>query len=413
MAAGKDMEGGRRGSATGWHHAAAALTMAAAGCSSGGDSGTAAETKAPSSGSSASAGGDSSPAVDEAKKIVAEWSAANSEWQGPTSAPAPKPGMRVALITCDQNAEGCARPARAQEVAAKLIGWKTTLFDGQGNPAKQLQAINAAIDAKFDAIVLDLVDTRVTQEGIQRAIKAGIPMVSVANLSNEPSSIPDVSHDWVYAGELAAYYMIAQSEGKVNALVLLDNEFEVVKNGEYKGIMSVLEDKTKCPECKVTVKEFQIANLETQPGNHAVAALQQDPSINWVWCFDACMARAATQVLASGISTEAKGIGMNANAQNLQLIRDDQFQTHDHRQPLRVGGLGGARQPQPAAQRPGGRGPEDPGPDHRQEQPRRAQRRRAQGRLGRRHRLRRQVQGAVGRQVVGPHRWCRRSCEGL
>jgi ribose transport system substrate-binding protein len=334
MAAGKDqgLEGGRRPRSArrawlGIIAAAVALTMTVAGCSSSGDTGTAADSKAPSNGSSASAGGDSSAAVTEAKKIVAEWSAANSEWQGPTSAPAPKPGMRVALITCDQNAEGCARPARAQEVAAKLIGWKTTLFDGQGNPAKQLQAINAAIDAKFDAIILDLVDTRVTQEGIQRAIKAGIPMVSVANLSNEPSSIPDVSHDWVFAGELAAYYMIAKSEGKVNALVLLDNEFEVVKNGEYKGIMSVLEDKTKCPECKVTVKEFQIANLETQPGNHAVAALQQDPSINWVWCFDACMARAATQVLASGISTNAKGIGMNANAQNLQLIKDGQFQT--------------------------------------------------------------------------------------
>ena len=37
--------------------------------------------------------------------------------------------------------------------------------------------------------------------------------------------------------------------------------------------------------------------------------------------------QAATQVLASGISTTAKGIGMNANAQNLQLIKDEQFQT--------------------------------------------------------------------------------------
>ena len=265
-------------------------------------------------------------AVAQATEHVETWSAANSTWQGPSTSPKPKPGLKVALITCDQNAEGCARPARAQEEAAKLLGWETTLFDGQGNPAKQLAAINAAVDGGYDAIILDLVDTRVTQEGIQRAIKAGIPMISVANLSNEPASIPDVSHDWVLTGELAAEYMIAKSEGHVNALILLDNEFEVVKNGEYKGIMSVLEDETRCPDCKTTVKQFQIANLETQPGNHAVAALQQDPSINWVWCVDACMSRVASQVLASGIATDAKGIGMNANAQNLQLIKDDQFQ---------------------------------------------------------------------------------------
>lgn len=265
-------------------------------------------------------------AVERATQRVEEFSAANSAWQGPTSSPKPLPGVKVALITCDQNAEGCARPARAQQEAAKLLGWKTVLFDGQGNPAKQLAAINAAVDGDFDAIILDLVDTRVTQEGIQRAIKADIPMISVANLNNVPDSIPDVSHDWVLTGELAAEYMIAKSNGHVNALILLDNEFEVVKNGEYKGIMSVLEDETRCPDCKTTVRQFQIANLETQPGSHAVAALQQDPTINWVWCFDACMSRVATQVLASGIQTEAKGIGMNANAQNLQLIKDDQFQ---------------------------------------------------------------------------------------
>jgi ribose transport system substrate-binding protein len=265
-------------------------------------------------------------AVTQAQQLVDEWSQAKSEWQGPEAGPKPKPGVKVALITCDQKAEGCARPARAQEEAAKLLGWKTTLFDGQGNPATQLAAINAAIDGGFNAIILDLVDTRVTQEGIQRAIKAGIPMISVANLNNVPPSIPDVSHDWVFTGELAADYMIAKSKGHVNVLILLDNEFEVVKNGEYKGIMSVLEDKTKCPDCKVTVKQFQIANLEKQPGSLAVAALQQDPDINWVWCFDACMSRVASQVLASGVQTKAKGVGMNANAQNLQLIKDDQFQ---------------------------------------------------------------------------------------
>lgn len=298
----------------------AAMALVSAGCA-GGDTN--------STGSDGQSGNDSaavSAAVQQAKDMVAKWSAANSTWAGPTSAPAPKKDVRVALITCDQNAEGCARPARAQQEAAKLLGWETTLFDGQGNPAKQLEAINAAIDAKYDAIILDLVDTRTTQEGIQRALKAGIPMISVANLSNEPASIPDVSHDWVFTGQLAAYYMIAKSEGKVNAVILLDNEFEVVKNGEYKGIMSVLEDKTKCPDCKVDVRQFQIANLETQPGSLAVAALQRDPTVNWVWCFDACMSRAASQVLASGINTKAKGIGMNANAQNLQLIKDGQFQ---------------------------------------------------------------------------------------
>jgi ribose transport system substrate-binding protein len=297
----------------------AIVAMVATGCSSNGGE--------PATGSTGGADdATTAAAVKTAQDLVTEWSAANSTWQGPTESPALKPGIKLAIIVCDQKAEGCARPARAQQEAAEMFGWNATLFDGQGNPAKQLEAINAAVDAHFDAIILDLVDTRTTQEGIQRALKANIPMISVANLTNEPASIPEVSHDWVFTGQLAADYMIAKSNGSVNALILLDNEFEVVKNGEYKGIMSILEDKTKCPDCKTTVKQFQIANLESQPGGLAVAALQQDPTINWVWCFDACMSRVASQVIASGISTEAKGIGMNGNAQNLQLIMDDQFQ---------------------------------------------------------------------------------------
>ena len=297
--------------------ATAILAMTAAACSGGtGDSAD------DGSGSDAA----TSAAVAEAKALVEKWSAANSTWQGPTSAPAPKPGARVAIITCDQNAEGCARPARAQQEAAKLIGWETTLFDGQGNPAKQLEAINAAVDAKFDAIILDLVDTRTTQEGIKRALDQKIPMITLGNLKNEPESIPDVSHDWVFTGQLAGYYMIAKSEGKVNAFILEDKEFYVVEHGEMEGIMSVLTDKTKCPDCKIDVKQFQIANLESQPGSLAAAALQQDPSVNWVWCFDACMARVSSEVIARGIATESHGIGMNANGQNLQLIKDGQYQ---------------------------------------------------------------------------------------
>ena len=265
-------------------------------------------------------------AVSKAKAMVEEWSAAKSEWEGPKTSPKPKAGVRVAIITCDQNAEGCARPARAQQEAAKLLGWEATLFDGQGNPAKQVAAINAAVDANYDAIILDLVDTRTTQEGVQRALDKKIPLITLGNLKNDPETIPDVSHDWVFTGQLAGYYMIAKSEGKVNAFILEDKEFYVVEHGEMKGIMSVLTDKTKCPDCKTDVKQFQIANLETQPGSLAAAALQQDPSKNWVWCFDACMSRVSSEVIARGVSSNAQGIGMNANGQNVQLIKDGQFQ---------------------------------------------------------------------------------------
>lgn len=320
--------------------AGAILSFVVAACSSGGSTSTSntstqantpaatgatASTPASAGASGASTGGD---AFANAKAIVEQFKKVPTQWQGPSDGPAPKKGVRIAIISANQAAQGTAIVAKDMQDAAQVLGWQTTVLDGQGDPSVQLKALDSAVDAKYDGIVLDIIDTRVVQEGVQRAIAAHIPMITLGDLVNEPASIPDVSHDWVHAGQLAAYYMIANSPGgKVDALVLADLEFPAVKIGEYKGILSVLQDKSKCPDCKITIKQFLSKNITTQPGSLAVAQIQQDPNTNWVWCYDACMQQVATQVVASGVQTKAHGIGMNGNPPNLNLIEQGRFQT--------------------------------------------------------------------------------------
>ncbi len=268
-------------------------------------------------------------AVAAAKDMVAKYYGAPTVWHGPQTSPPPKPDQRIAIISANQATLGTAIVAQDMEAGAKLLGWKTTVFDGKGNPSDQLQAVESAVNSHYDGIVLDIVDTRVIQEGVKAAQAARIPMITLGDLVNDPPSIPDVSHDWALAGQLAAYYMIAHSpDGAANVLVLADLEFPAVKDGEYKGIMSVLQDKAKCPNCKFTVKQFQSANIATQPAALTVAAIQSDPTINWVWCYDACMQQVSTGVTASGVKTIAHGFGMNGNPPNLELIKaKDKFQT--------------------------------------------------------------------------------------
>lgn len=307
--------------------------LALAACSSGGASAsntTPAHTgssSSPAAGSGSGSGGGN--AVAAAKAEIAPLYAAPTTWHGPKSSPPPKPNQRIAIISANQATLGTAIVAKDMQAGAKVLGWKTTVFDGKGNPSDQLAAIESAVNSHYDGIILDIVDTRVVQEGVKAAEAAHIPMITIGDLVNDPPSIPDVSHDWVHAGQTAANYMIAHSPGgKANVLVLADLEFPAVKLGEYKGIMSVLTNKTKCPNCKYTVKQFQSANIATQPGQLTIAALQSDPSINWVWCYDACMQQVSTAVQASGIKTSAHGVGMNGNPPNLALIKDkNKFQT--------------------------------------------------------------------------------------
>lgn len=280
------------------------------------------------SGDTSASSGAGATALANAKAQVAKYYDSPTVWHGPSSSPPPKQGARIAIISANQATLGTAIVAKDMQAGAALLGWKTTVFDGKGNPSDQLQAVESAVNSHYDGIILDIVDTRVIQEGVNAAAAAHIPMITLGDLVNEPASMPDVSHDWVLAGQLAAYYMIAHSpNGAANILVLADLEFPAVSLGEYKGIMSVLKDKTLCPNCKFTVKQFQSANIATQPASLTVAAIQSDPTINWVWCYDACMQQVSTGVTASGIKTIAHGVGMNGNPPNLDLIKSkNQFQ---------------------------------------------------------------------------------------
>ena len=168
-------------------------------------------------------GQDAAASVAAAKKAAMEALSSPSEWKGPTTGPKPIAGKRVAIIPCGLITEGCNRPARAATEAAKTAGWVLTVLDGQADTGKQLAAINAAVDGKYDAIVMILIDPIQVNEGVQRAIAANIPVVTLGqplytDARKALSQIPDISHDWLKTGELIGDYMIAKSDGKVDAL---------------------------------------------------------------------------------------------------------------------------------------------------------------------------------------------------
>lgn len=275
---------------------------------------------------------DAAAAVAAAQKEAEAALAAPTGWAGPTSAPKPLPGKKIAVISCAQLTEGCNRPSRAAVEAAEKLGWEATIFDGKGDVGTQLAAINAAVDSKYDGIVLMIVDPVQINEGIQRAIDAKIPVVTLAEPAYTDerkallTSVPDVSHDWLKTGELIGDYMIWKSNGELNALLLNDPEVTVVDYGQFAGTNGKLTDKNACPNCKVTVENFTIATLNTAPAALAASAVQRDPTINWVWCYDFCMANVATDLIARGLQGKIMGAGFDCNAQNLQLIGDDKVQ---------------------------------------------------------------------------------------
>ena len=69
-----------------------------------------------------------------------------TEWNGPEETPAPPKDIELALVTCAGVVAGCVLPAEAAQEAAEALGWKTTMYDGQGDPVDGATVVFWLID---------------------------------------------------------------------------------------------------------------------------------------------------------------------------------------------------------------------------------------------------------------------------
>jgi ribose transport system substrate-binding protein len=266
-------------------------------------------------------------AVEKAKQGAMELISAaklENKWTGPSESPAPKQGINVTIIPEQMASTGSSRPTEAVVAEAKKLGWNPKVSDGQGKPDIQLNALNTAVDEKADAVVLIFVDTTRVQSALKRAIEANIPVITLGSLKNTPDTVPDVSFDWVRAGEALAQYMVWKSEGKLNLVQMKNTDLYITVNGQYKGSQEYLENEENCPGCNIVTKEWSLASFEdptTGPAAQATATLQADPSLNWVSCFDSCLFRVANAMNRAGLSDKVSGAGFDCNPENVAIIR--------------------------------------------------------------------------------------------
>jgi len=247
-----------------------------------------------------------------------------NKWTGPESSPKPRPGIKLTIIPEQMASTGSSRAADAIQEEATKLGWVPKISDGQGKPDVQLNALNAAVDEKADAVILVFVDTTRVQSALQRALAAGIQVVTLGSLKNTPDTVPDISFDWLRSGEAIAQYAVWKSGGDLGMLQMKNTDLYITVNGQYKGSQDYLEQEANCPGCVVVTKDWSLASFEdptTGPAAQAVATLQSDPSLNWVSCFDSCLFRVTNGLNRAGLADRVSGAGFDCNPENLADIR--------------------------------------------------------------------------------------------
>lgn len=258
-------------------------------------------------------------------------------WGGPTSATKlPTKPLKLALISCSASLHGCVTPLLGAEVAAKKLGWSYTLYDGGGSPAAWNKVMLTAIASRVNAILFTSINPLVIQQSMKAAKAAGIPVISASSGSSQPNptiAVPkgdvfpllDVSQSFVDTGRQMADWIINDSKGKANVLVLTDKEY--TSGVSMPG--SVNEFNRRCPKCVLSTFDFLGANVGTTLASQTVNYLRAHPSVKYVDVAYDPAAAVIVPALAQAHMTNVKLCSLLGDQQNLNFIRSGTIQTCD------------------------------------------------------------------------------------
>ncbi len=215
-------------------------------------------------------------AVSAAKAALAKAQAPARAWDGPTGGPKAQSGKFVVYVSTDQQNGGALGVGNGVVEAAKAIGWRSQVIDGQGTVSGQAAAINQAIALKPDGIVLGGIDAAGQKTAVDRAVALGIKIVGwhagpKPGPIDDPKLFTNIETRAEDTATTTANYVIATSDGKANVVILTDSQYAIAvlkaktmqKVVQACGTCSVLdyvdspiaESSTRMPQVTVSLKQ--------------------------------------------------------------------------------------------------------------------------------------------------------------
>lgn len=142
----------------------------------------------------------------------------------------PADGINLYVVSCGEQATGCAQPAAAVKAAAEAIGWTATIADGKLNPDGFASAIRQAIAGGANVIVPIGIGCAVAGAAFKEAVDAGITVIGGGGVDDCDPKIWASERLWLDGytpiqqwnsfGKIQADYVYGKTNGDVKAVVL-------------------------------------------------------------------------------------------------------------------------------------------------------------------------------------------------
>jgi ribose transport system substrate-binding protein len=254
-------------------------------------------------------------AADQARTTV-------TAWHGPTNSPPLQKGKTIYAITCASQGIGCVRAANGAKEGGETAGWTVRVIDGKGDPGTWNGAIQSAIAAKADGIVLAAVPPALVGDAIERAKKSNVSVVSVFNPIPEANSsvFAWVRPEHPAQGALMADWVAQDSQGKAHVLVVEDREF-----GELRQRVTAFgEEIKKCSGCKaVGSVDITLGTMVQRLPGLISAQLSANPDIDYIVVpYDSAAFFVGEGVRQAGRTGKVKIAGYEGDPQTIDAIHN-------------------------------------------------------------------------------------------
>lgn len=260
----------------------------------------------------------------------------------------PRPGVKgkkVVVISNGQASISSSIPSNAAVEAGQALGWNTSLYDAQLQPAKAQDLVRQAIAAGADGIVVDANDCPTEKAALQEAKAKGVKVVGIfsfdcddpifngagggqplfsGTINYQGKTSGQAIDDFTKAyGAAQAKAIIAATGGKAKVIFFNDLEVTVLK---YTG-QGFLDEMKTCSGCSVVANvTFTGAELGPVLQQKVASALLQHPEANAIKSpfTAAALLGIAPALVQSGRQAKVFSMGGEGFEPELSLIRNRQ-----------------------------------------------------------------------------------------
>ncbi|WP_105036145.1 sugar ABC transporter substrate-binding protein [Cryobacterium aureum] len=216
------------------------------------------------------------------------------------------------------------------EQAGKDLG-ATVTYQGDGDPVKQSQLIDAAVATHPDGLIVSMANPDGVKNAVEKAIAAGIPVITINSGLEQSKAFGAQTH----VGQ--SEFIAGQGAGEQLAAADVSNVICVIHEAGNSGLEERCRGAADTLGGKVTNVQVDVANV-ADAQNTIKSSLLADSSIDGVLTLNPGVAVAASQAIEEAASS-AKLATFDVSSDVTQLILDGKILFAVDQQPYSQGYL--------------------------------------------------------------------------